>query len=463
MQRCEIIVENYGKIQYARLKPTELMLFVGDNNSGKSYLLSLLWGIQNLGMNTLIPNDFFSKNDNAKALRKLMMSKMQKCFITKSEKINLDEFYDLLENTINESLQKEKDNIVKKIFNSDTVTIGSLQILFARENDIELEMEYHAERSDIALYENKKSKCRCFIDNDKVDFSDKGNTDYGLIEEKLNRCCLVFIMTLYSILLKIEFQNIYGPFDSIYLPAARTGFMLTKNIINQVGRDIAFNTDVDKTQVIPFIRPINAFLDVINSLSLEESAFIKYKDIIEYLEHEMTSGTIEISDMPSKEIFYVPRGKEENIPLRVVSAVVSELAPLVLILKHFGRINTFYYEEPEMCLHPQLQNNIARVICRLVNCGTNMVVTTHSDIIIQYINNMIALGNRADRRQICESLGYSDIDILTADEVSVYQLKCTSDNVTTVENIPCGKNGFVVDSFNDALDKIMNEAYVFQE
>ena len=39
----KLIVENYGKIEKAELEISPLTLFVGDNNSGKSYLLSLIW------------------------------------------------------------------------------------------------------------------------------------------------------------------------------------------------------------------------------------------------------------------------------------------------------------------------------------------------------------------------------------------------------------------------------------
>ena len=43
-------VSGYGKIEHAEIEVAPLILFVGDNNSGKSYLMSLLWGIQNFGM-----------------------------------------------------------------------------------------------------------------------------------------------------------------------------------------------------------------------------------------------------------------------------------------------------------------------------------------------------------------------------------------------------------------------------
>lgn len=42
-------VENFGKIAEADVSISPLICFVGDNNSGKSYLMSLLWGIINTG------------------------------------------------------------------------------------------------------------------------------------------------------------------------------------------------------------------------------------------------------------------------------------------------------------------------------------------------------------------------------------------------------------------------------
>ncbi len=41
----KLIVENFGKINKAEIEICPLTLFVGDNNSGKSYLLSLIWAL----------------------------------------------------------------------------------------------------------------------------------------------------------------------------------------------------------------------------------------------------------------------------------------------------------------------------------------------------------------------------------------------------------------------------------
>lgn len=41
----QLIVDHYGKIEHAKVTVAPLTLFVGDNNSGKSYLLSLIWAL----------------------------------------------------------------------------------------------------------------------------------------------------------------------------------------------------------------------------------------------------------------------------------------------------------------------------------------------------------------------------------------------------------------------------------
>lgn len=43
--KYNLIIEDFGKIKSARIQMNPLTLFVGDNNAGKSYLLSLIWGL----------------------------------------------------------------------------------------------------------------------------------------------------------------------------------------------------------------------------------------------------------------------------------------------------------------------------------------------------------------------------------------------------------------------------------
>ena len=48
MNRWTVHVKNFGKIEEAHVEIAPLTLFVGDNNSGKSYIMTLIYGLLNI-------------------------------------------------------------------------------------------------------------------------------------------------------------------------------------------------------------------------------------------------------------------------------------------------------------------------------------------------------------------------------------------------------------------------------
>lgn len=450
MPSWKLYVEDYGRIKHAEIEDASLTLFVGDNNSGKSYLLALLWGIKSLGISTFMGEQYLNSTETEHVEQRLLKL-LDDAKKDKNSAILLEELADDLELILNKALEINKENLVKKIFNSDSVKIGELKIKFLNLNKSSLQCEYNEESRDIKIFINKRRKIGI-----NVDFLET------TMLKKKKMFVWLMIQFVCGLILKSNLYLDNSATDKVYLPAARTGFMLTKDIINKYGRNNTFNLVDDKENVTPFIRPINHFLDVMGDLTLEKTGRKKNVEIAQNIESEMAHGTIEFSSMPNKEVMYVPNGYQQGIPLRVSSAVVTELSPLVLILKHDKYVKSFFYEEPEMCLHPQLQQKMGKVIGRIVNNGIEMVVTTHSDIILQHINNMIKLGNRQDCQQICKKLGYTEDDILKSSQIRVYQFNEEDKGKTEVQELMCGENGFCVPTFNDALDKIMDEAYEIQ-
>ncbi len=72
---------------------------------------------------------------------------------------------------------------------------------------------------------------------------------------------------------------------------------------------------------------------------------------------------------------------------------VSELAPLVLLLRSGIKPgDTLIIEEPEAHLHPGVQADMAVVLARLVRAGVKVIITTHSDWLLQEIGNLIRAG-----------------------------------------------------------------------
>lgn len=435
-------VSGYGKIEKTEMESAPFTLFVGDNNSGKSYLMALLWGLQNLGAEVLFAGEAESLTEAERRLTGWIESQVDAARNQGDQTACLGEVKEELNIVLNERLNRNKNKLAAAVFNCPDVEIEELQMEWTGLEKLAMKTSLHVFGGNVQI---------------SIRVGSAGIICLGDVNHQR------FIQWLLHLLINQGVDFSIRDNRSIYLPAARTGFMLSKDAINKAARRATFNIGMEQEPLIPFIRPINQFLDVINDLSLEEKGNDAFEEVIRCLESDMAEGTVEMAAMPNKEVLYVPNGGAAGIPLRVSSAVVTELSPLILILKHKHGLSTLFYEEPEMCLHPQLQQKVARVLCLLANAGLWMNVTTHSDIVLQHINNMIRLSKREDREEICRQFGYTARDLLDPGMVKVYQFKARAGGKAEVEELACGENGFAIPTFNDALDRIMDEAYVIQE
>ena len=70
--------------------------------------------------------------------------------------------------------------------------------------------------------------------------------------------------------------------------------------------------------------------------------------------------------------------------------MVSELAPVVLYLRHVVQPGeTLIIEEPESHLHPAMQVEFIRQIAALVQAGVRVIVTTHSEWVLEELGNIV--------------------------------------------------------------------------
>lgn len=311
-------VLEYGKIKSAEIEVSPLTLFVGDNNSGKSYLMALLWGIQNLGVSELISSVLREETKLEHELIGWIRAQVALACEQGEHIAQVCEIEKELQAFLREGLRQNKDNLVKKIFNSSDVKIKDLQIELKDLDKISLTFTKLKDRWGSEELDSLRIK-----NNTGTEYTIKlSEIEWGYQNN------LIICMIL-SLAMEISIGEVNGIHENIYLPAARTGFMLTKDIINKAGRNAAFNIGVQQEEMIPFIRPINQFLDVMNDLSFDSKGDRGAAAIAEYLENYMAEGTVEMSTLPNKEVLYVPAGQEKGIPLRIVSAVVTEISPLI--------------------------------------------------------------------------------------------------------------------------------------
>ena len=114
----------------------------------------------------------------------------------------------------------------------------------------------------------------------------------------------------------------------------------------------------------------------------------------ERLEQRILRGIIRAERTASdyNEFFYRPKGWKSDLPLMRASSMVSELAPVVLYLRYLVQPgDVLIIEEPESHLHPAVQAAFARELARLVHSGIRVVVTTHSEWLLDQFANLVRL------------------------------------------------------------------------
>jgi AAA15 family ATPase/GTPase len=438
-------VENFGKIRTADIELSPLTLFVGDNNSGKSYLLVLLYGLLSPIFDELMRNGLKTRREAFLPLIKglLQQERMNENYLIKEQEIRE------LEKIVNEVLFENKEELVETIFNKK-IEIG----------DLRLEFHYNASAAPIAVCFSERESLQAEDDINMTILPNGGNGSVTTMtkDPELKDVTLIFMHQLIKALMIHAFC-----LNPSFLPASRTGFVLTYKLLlgdsiqraySIAGRKMTDNVFLT-APTLDFIVNLGGFSSNIESNRTENEA------IIRFMENHILNGKLELSSVPAPDILFRPYGTGIPLSMHVSSAVVTETAPLLLYLrKQRLPLSCLLIEEPEMCLHPKLQQVMARVLIKITHSGSYgvpVVAATHSDIITQHVNNMLRLSQRTNRVQIMESFGYGEDDLLNEGDVRVYQF---TDNgtYTSVEKLPWDEeNGFVANTFVNALNSFLDE------
>ena len=112
------------------------------------------------------------------------------------------------------------------------------------------------------------------------------------------------------------------------------------------------------------------------------------------LEAGLMKGSVRVerSEIDYPSFFYRPNGWQRDLPLMNSSSMVSELAPIVLYLRHVVRPgDTLIIEEPEAHLHPTAQVELTRLLAGAVKSGIRVIMTTHSEWVLWELANLVRM------------------------------------------------------------------------
>ena len=426
-----INVKNFGPIEKAEVDLRPLTVFVGESNTGKTYLAALIYALH--------------KNfDGFSQFPWTGYASYYFGFVRRSRDRYPQDRQEEIEQEILEVL--EKLNTPKRPFKfSDLpqqVSTQSESILTAQEDFInELERCFDLESASklIRFIGNRRNEMKVSLSvsegNQKYwDFEMQAagsanptitghiNPDMILLDANDAVRKIVFheIVDLERLLQTLGIRR-WRTRDSYYLPAARSGIMQSHGVIATALIKRATRIGLDRFEVSTFSGMIADFLEQIVNYRERNRSSSKIGRVAEQLEKELLEGKIEVVP-PTPEAFqeflYRPEQAGEALRMSHSAAMVSELAPLVLFLRGIVKQgDLLIIEEPESHLHPGAQTKIAQTLARLVRAGVRVLITTHSNYLLQQIGNLIREG---ELQKLGESTNES-ADYLKKEEVGAWQ------------------------------------------
>ena len=460
----ELEVTDFGPIVEAKIDLRPLTVFVGPSNTGKSYLAILIYALHR----------YFSgggRHDRRSAHLSHQLFEI-------SEKVLSEKSIDALIKWWEQEFgNKEKQNSLsdfrKRIEGKKTVTLPDsvtklIQSLFDAQGD-KLNLEFgRCFGSDVSALIRKKSKSdariivrqrlssssahfehgltfspsekklRTAVPEElkiKLDNREHNHKFYNLFEYLHLKKSLgdefetnFFLRVLLEILTDLALPHLLGPLQcpAYYLPADRTGVMHAHSVVVSALLESASLTGLRPAARTPMLSGVLAdFLEQL--LELDSSQHFRENskvDLGQRIEDAILRGSVDLERAETSgypRFTYRPVGWEDSLPLMNASSMVSELAPVVLYLRHRVKDgDVLIVEEPESHLHPAMQVEFTRQIAALVQSGIRVILTTHSEWVLEELANIVRRSELPKKQR--KQVSGSDI-ALRPDQVGAWLFK----------------------------------------
>ena len=461
----QIAVENFGPIEKAEIDLRPLTVFVGESNTGKTYLTALIYALQRTfnGISRVpwsphrilqLYHVYYSRHpisstqplseETRKILKKLNLTGQSFKFSDSPQWLR-----DRLQSDLMDP-ERFKDEL-RRCFDLEST---SELIRFAQDQNNAMEVLLKVSEESQTLW-----SFRIYDSGSDITTNGFINNDTTLPYDDR--------MVLQEILDTRDWrQEPVRAFSwsasakPYYLPAARSGIMETHGVISSSLVDRATRVGLEQFSEIPaFSGLIADFLKQIISYEEGRVSSDEMSGISKVLEDEVLRGEVEVRKPTAgyPEFRYRPRKTEQALRMNRSSSMVSELTPLVLFLRGIIQPgDTLIIEEPEAHLHPAAQTKVAVTLARLVRAGVRVIITTHSDWLLEQIGNLVREGEVMK----LEKNRTEPATWLTKDEVGAWWFRTD----TPVTEIPFDYiEGIEPKDYYDVAEELHNNAVEFQQ
>ena len=413
----QLLIENFGAIKTGTIDLTkQLYVFVGYNNSGKTYIAQLMWDIftnKNSLLATTIDKVIADRN-----ITLVDSFEISEDFITAV----LTEFGQTLKAKITETLYLDANspiinNAKFTILNTDKVSKAILEKI-SNTPYRELVWVPLEPRNNI-LIELSKPTATATITATQITYVLPSESEWQTVESfnrPFNHTRIAYVVgTPAEFLLKESIQDILSfsflhSTTPIFLPSDRLFYTSKYDYIYGIERE---NSDLlskilreteDVGEALKrarnlsrpnYTQAVNEVIQLLFKLN-RQTANDFYNQTIESLE-EIINGRITTKRTESISLaeFVLTMKNGDELPMYLASSSVNQLSALYLYLKYWAKekANFLIIDEPEENLHPQNQIKLTDLLLKFGQINNNrLLMTTHSPLIAEHINNYLTLG-----------------------------------------------------------------------
>ena len=454
-----INVKNFGKIKEARVNIGNFTVFVGNNNSGKTQLMELIYAV------------IKSASEKFPRVALPQIEHIDGYHVGKEQIQELNVW-------INDYLKKNITNIIEKTFNAQ-IPVEEVIVEFEEIEDVSYDIYFFTEKTIGHLSEknlvDQSVLTDFFVDPGmgyKAVISENGIKGIKESERILQFSKQVPIsiaqnVEMGEILTEIIGGNHFRNSNVLFLPASRMGLMLLyKNFFADARTDEEIEINENRQHFGSITQPVEDFLTFLLKHNYTPKTAAKNALLIQFIFNHLVDGSInEHGDVTT----YTPKDQENEIPIYIASSMVNEVVPIVKALTDSSDIDYIFYDEVETSLHPLKQVEMVKLLNRLNNRGIRLIISTHSDTMATKINNLQLLSQgEIDFETAKKVLGKKGIslekeDLLNSSKMHVYQFINQGDGTSIVEELPFRKvpcTGYDFSLFNDSTMNLFEEAKV---
>ncbi|WP_369711284.1 AAA family ATPase [Leptotrichia sp. HSP-334] len=431
--------KNLGPIENGEIDLNDLKginLIIGKNNTGKTYLSNLLY-------------TYFK-------VRERQNIKMDEVVGIRFKDRLSDSDYETIKDYFEKKYEKEIKDTLSQVFHTSKDTFKDFEIEVNLSDEI---LEFKKLDDDTIIYfrEMRKTiKLKKFEDKIEYlmeDYDENKGKRYITYNRKIEEEEAKQIIFGYFLHIKF-FQKIYKFYS---FPAERSGAVLFyKQLLEErsnILRELEMGNDESIGKISRYSEPVNDYVKFLNSISDRSKAMNEleiYKNLDERLK-EILGGEV-IIDTEDNIMFKI--NGDKIIDIGMVSSTVKTLAGFYLYLKYFAMEGDIVFiDEIELNLHPENQRKIMKLINYLSKQGIKFIISTHSPIITEEIDNMLLFEKVKDKINSEEMKEYeinSEYGLKTSD-INVFHL-----HNKTVEKIKEKNGEFEIETFNTVLEETDN-------